>query len=118
MKTLFICASRKIESHVGEEYDEIIEVEDQPTTVTIQEWANRIKGRIRKLAHQAQQEGSKQEVRVFLDGPSPYNAMLINLQIRMPDEEGIEIELPYMDSAERTTEDPEALELLGKLEHR
>jgi hypothetical protein len=118
MKTLFVCAECNIEDHVGEEYDEIIEVENQPTTATIQEWANRIKGRIRKLAHQLQKEGEEQVVVVTLDGPSPYNAMLINLQVRMKPEEDITVELPYLASTTPTTDDPEARELLDKLDQR
>ena len=118
MKTLFVCAESRIEDHVGEEYDEIVEVGSTPTTDDIQEWANRIKDRIRKLAHQMEKEGNDKRIEVILDGPSPYNAMLVNLQVIMPDEEGIELELPYLDRTVPTTEDPEALEILSRLDKR
>jgi hypothetical protein len=115
MKTLFICSSRKVNSHVGEEYDVILEVEDQPTTSTIAEWAHRIKDKIRFLWHE--QEGSDdRRVVCYLDGPTPYNAILNNLQIIMKDEEGIVVELPYMVELRQEVTDPETIELLSKLE--
>ena len=57
MKTLFVVCSAKVNKHVGEDYDEILEVENQPTTETIQDWANRIKGCIRTLWHAQVQPG-------------------------------------------------------------
>ena len=128
MKTMFVCSELKINDHVGEEYDDLLEVTDQPTTKNIDEYHNRIRGRIRKLWHE--DEGSEdRQVDVYLDAASPYNAMLQNLRVIMKDAEGIEVGLPYLaEGAEdgmpwdsdghRTTEDPEALRELEKLENR
>lgn len=138
MKTMFICASSNIEYHVGEEYDEIIEVNDEVISergedgygadlTPIREWHNRIRNRIRKAWNEdatpegaTREEGDEQEVHIWLDAASPFNAMLIDLQIIMKAEEGIIIKLPYLGEGGtvRTTTDPEALELLNKLDNR
>jgi hypothetical protein len=115
VKTLFVCSAKKIQSHVGEEYDSILEVEDQPTTNTIQDWANRIAGRIRTLWHE-QADVPDPKVACHLDGPTPYHAILANLQIRMRVEEGIEIYLPYLQGVNTEVTDRETLELLEKLD--
>jgi hypothetical protein len=117
MKTLFVCAKRNVDRHDGEEYDDILEVEDQPTTETIQDWANRMMDHIRKL-NVADAGSADRGVSVFLDAASPYNAMLINLQILMKANEGIRIELPYLKSTVPTTDDPEAVKVIEKLEGR
>ena len=122
MKSLFICSANKINNHVGEEYDSILEVIDQPTTDNIQEYANRIRGRIRALwMEQLKTEAletvlESPKVVCHLDGPTPYNAILNNLQIIMKAEEEIVIELPYMASLRMEVTDPEALSLLAKLD--
>jgi hypothetical protein len=138
MKTFFICATSNIEYHVGEEYDSILEVDSEIISehgddnygsqlIPITEWHNRIRNRIRKLWHDdatpegaTREEGDEQEVHVWLDAASPFNAMLIDLQIVMEKEEGIVIKLPYLPEggAVRTTNDPEALELIEKLDNR
>jgi len=116
MKSMFICVDSKVNEHVGEEYDYILEVEDSPTTENIQEIADRVRGRIRALWNE--QESEDKEVSVNLHGPSPYNAMLINLKIIMKQDEDIEVSLVYPHEELRTTEDPETVEVLGKLEDR
>lgn len=117
MKTLFVCSDKKINSHVGEEYDSILEVQDQPTTETILEWANRIRGRIRALwMEQVQAKSPDPRVVCCLDGATPYNAVLMNLQIIMKAEEGVVIELPYLSRFSMEVTDRETLELLEKLD--
>jgi hypothetical protein len=117
MKTLFICADKKINNHVGEEYDYILEVPEQPTTENIVDWANRIRNRIRALWMEQVEAGtSNMKVVCNLDGPTPYNAILNDLQIIMKSDEGIIIELPYMESIRREVTDSETLELLKKLD--
>lgn len=115
MKTFFICSEKRMGDHAGEEYDDYLEVEDSPTTETIDEWGNRIRGRLRKLWHEEMQDDQDKRIVVTLDGPSPYNAMLINLMVIMKEEEGIVIELPYLDPEELvriTTGDTEAAKVL------
>ena len=122
MKSLFVCSEEKVNNHVGEEYDFIMEVPDQPTTENIADWANRIRVRIRSLwMEQVKPEdpnfvAMNPKVLCFLDGPTPYNAILNNLQIIMKAEENIFIELPYMVNFRQTVIDPETLELLRKLD--
>lgn len=122
MKSLFVCSTNKINNHVGEEYDSILEVIDQPTTENIQEYANRIRGRIRALwAEQVKPSDPNAavvnpKVVCHLDGPTPYNAILNNLQIIMKAEEEIVIELPYMVNLKIEVTDPEALSILEKLD--
>ncbi len=124
MKTMIVVASKNINAHAGEEYDVIVEVEDQPTTTTIQEWANRIRDTIRRLWMEGtgkddpEKDSPDPRVSVVLDAASPFNAMLINLQILMEKEENIVVELPYLESTVRETSDPEAKELIEKLDAR
>ena len=117
MKTLFVCADRKINNHIGEEYDFILEVPEQPTTDNIADWANRIRGRIRALwMEQVEAKDPDPKVVCNMDGPTPYNGILNNLQIIMKAEEGIIIELPYMEHIQTKVTDPETIELLRKLD--
>lgn len=122
MKTLFVCASGKINNHVGEEYDSIMEVQDQPTTENISDWANRIRCKIRALWMEEVKFDDPNAVIVnpkvvcYLDGPTPYNAILNNLKIIMKAEENVDIDLPYMENIKREVTDEETIELLKKLD--
>ena len=121
MKTLFICSERKINDHVGEYYDDVIEVPHQPTVNGIEEVAKQVRESIRALWKQDQEDPERNGepcVQATLDGASPFNAMLIDYQIVMGKEENIKLELPYLESAERTTQDREAQELIQKLDER
>lgn len=117
MKTLFIVSERKVNDHVGEEYDYILEVDDQPTTETIQEIGDRIRTRIRSLwMEQTRPEEGEPEpnpaVVCTVDAVTPYRAMLVDLQILLKDQEGIEIDLPGINPMPEVT-DPEARHVLG-----
>ena len=117
MKSLFICSGKKINNHIGEEYDSILEVIDQPTTENIAEYANRIRDRIRSVwMEQIKANDPDPKVVCHLDGPTPYNGILNNLQIIMREEEKIVIELPYMVNLKMEVTDPEALSILAKLD--
>jgi hypothetical protein len=117
MKTLFVVATRNVNKHVGEEYDSIVEVSSQPTDQTIQEEGNRVMDRIRGLWHEQVSAGEKDpKVSINLDAASPFNAMLINLRDRKKAEEGIVIELAYDTGEGNPIGDPEAQELLRKLD--
>ena len=118
MKTLFIVSEKKVNDHVGENYDYILEVEDQPTTETIQEIADRIRTRIRSLWMEQvnpQEDGSvvpEPKVVCTVDAVTPYRAMLVDLKVLMKDEESIEIDLPGIELNPEPT-DPEARRVLG-----
>lgn len=120
MKTLFICSERKVNDHVGEYYDDIIEVPHQPVSQGIEEVAGQVRDSIRKLWKEDSEDTEREGepcVHAHLDAASPFNAMLIDYMVVMGDE-GIKLELPYLESAERTTEDTEANEVIRKLEER
>jgi hypothetical protein len=114
-KSLFVCASCRINAHAGENYDEILEVETTPTTETIDRWGNAITQAIRKLHQQDRVAGGDGVVRAFLDGASPYNQILMNLQIILKAEDGIVVELPYLPSDLFKVEDPETKDILNRL---
>lgn len=138
MKTFLIVSNRNYEDHVGEEYDSLLEVDNEVISghgeenygmqlTPIEEWCNRIRGRIRKLWNEdatpeggTREEGDEQEVHIWLDAASPFNAMLIDLRQVMAKEEGITVVLAYLEEGEEftTTNDPETLELLSKLDNR
>jgi len=121
MRSLFVCAECNVNAHVGEYYDDIFEVPDQPTSDKIPDYAAEVRERIRDLwkadTGDDEREGEP-VVEVFLDAASPFNAMLIDFQVVMKEAEGITVELPYLNSPVRTTQDEEALEVIRKLEER
>lgn len=117
MKTLFIVSERKVNDHIGEEYDYILEVDDQPTTETIQEIGDRIRTRIRSLWMEqiSPSEGEPDPnpaVICTVDAATPYRAMLVDLQILLAEQESIEIDLPGIIVKPEPT-DPEARRVLG-----
>jgi hypothetical protein len=124
MKTFLICIEYNINNHVGEEYDDILEVEDMPTQMTIAHWADRIKGRIRKLWNEDsdidEDDGSKIEnwergVEIYLDGTAPYHTILMRLQLVMKKEEGIDFDVPYVeDLDEEVVSDSQKEDFLRK----
>jgi len=114
MKTLFVVSEKKVDDHVGEEYDYILQVDDEPTTDNIQELANRVRTKIRSLWME-QEEDDDRRVVCHLDAASPFNAMLIDLQLILNEEEDIVIELPYLPEGERIPGDPEARALIEKI---
>jgi hypothetical protein len=116
---MIIVCERNLEDHVGETYDEIVEVDDSPTTETIQEWGARIKNKIRRLHNNSIAEGEENPViQITLDGPSPYNAMLQNLQIFMAEENDIDIELPYLEDFDFDVKSREARDIIDKLDEQ
>ena len=97
MKNFLIVSERNIDNHVGEEWDDFIEVSNQPTTTDIDEWANRIRGRIRKL-HEADKKAYEDpKIEVHVDAASPFVVVAQNLQIIMGGEENTKISLPQFD---------------------
>ena len=114
-KTLFVCASARINAHVGEDYDSILEVETVPTTETIDRWGETIMREIRSLCQQDKAAGGDGVVKAFLDGASPYNQILMNLQIILGKEENITIELPYLPVDIFAVNDPETKEILNRI---
>ena len=122
MKSLFICSERKINYHVGEYYDDVIEVPHQPTSKIIEEVAKAVRHSIQNLWKEDVEDEERVGepcVEAHLDAASPFNAMLIDYQIVMEKKEGIKIELAYLDSTKRTiTNDEEANKLIEKLDNR
>jgi len=91
MKFLLVCDEKSINNHVGEEYDEILEVIQIPTTDNIKSWADRVRSALVGLWNLDKSDDKK--VVVTLDSSAPYRAVLINLRIKMGEENGIKIEL-------------------------
>jgi len=118
MKTLFVVSDKKVEDHVGEEYDSILEVDDQPTTEIIGELANRVRGRIRKLWMEQEEDDPDRRVVVTLDAATPFNTMLIDLQLIMVEAENIVVELPYLNDMDMDIHDKEAKETLDRLDSK
>jgi len=115
MRTLFVVSEEFVDNHVGEEYDSILEVEHQPTTQTIQEWANRVRGRIRKLWQEDPDDSDKRVV-VSFDAAPPFNTMLIDLQLILKESENIIVELPYLEESTQQLGDEEAQQLVDRME--
>ena len=119
MRTILVVDERKINKHVGENYDIIVEVAHQPTTETIQKWGDQVMNAIRSLWHeQVKLSEIDPKVSINLDAASPFNAMLKNLKIIMGADENIIIELPYLPPEVEgdKIDDAEAAELLRRLE--
>ena len=60
-------------------------------------------------------EEAEPVVSVNLDAASPFNAMLINLKILMGEEENVTVSLDYPHEEELTTDDPEAQDVIDRL---
>jgi len=91
-RTFFICGDSLRDSHMGEDYDDILYVEDSPCTESILPYVNRMKDRLRKLWNEVKPDGL---VVVYFDACSAFYGVLANLQIRMKSEEGIEIKMQW-----------------------
>jgi hypothetical protein len=114
-KTMAVIAEVRQNAHAGEEYDVIMIVENVPTVDTIDRWADLITREVRNLFQQDRNANGDGKIAVTLDGPSAYNAILMNLQIILKQSEGIEIALPYLGEDFFKIEDVESRELLEKL---
>ena len=117
MKSMMVIAERQLNKHVGEEYDDVVEVADEPTTENIQPYANEVMSRIRNLW--GQEVGvDDPSVVVHLDAATPFAAMLVNLRIIMKKQEGINIVLPWDKPVDVNGLDLETREVLEKLKNR
>lgn len=87
MKTLFICGKKESIKHVDEEYDELIYVDSEPTQMTIDLSADRIRNIIRKTWKE--DTDAEKGLDVYLDCPSPYLVIVENLQVVMGEDENI-----------------------------
>ena len=118
MRTIFVVASGNVNRHAGEEYDTIIEVPDEPTVDTIQTHAEQVMAGIKALWKQQidnpQIGGNK--VVAYLDAASPFLAMLLNLQIILKAQDGIEIDMPWYTPPDLQALDSESKAILDKLE--
>lgn len=117
MKSMFVVAENKVNSHIGEEYDIIVEVPNEPTTENIKPYADRVMAGIDDLWKE--DSGSEdRRIVVHLDAASPFAAMLVNLQIIMKAQAGINIDLPWNAPEDLDALDRESKEILAKLEHK
>jgi len=144
MKTFFVVSERNVNSHAGEYYDFIIEVPHQPILTSevdvgrpltpeeknddIRNHSQVIRSGLRKAWSKdvADTERSGEpEIHVYLDAASPFNSMLIDFKEIMGKEDGISLNLVYLDNAiisgitasgKRITSDLESIELIEKLE--
>jgi len=119
MKTMIVISEKRLDDHAGEYYDDIFEVPHQPIDGEILEYAKSMKEMIKKTwESDVKDEERKGEpvVSISLDAASPFNAMLIDYQLVLKETDGIIIDLPYLSSITNSTNDPEALECLAKLD--
>lgn len=116
MKSMFVVSEGFVNRHVGEEYDVIVEVSNEPTTDNIQTYAEQVMGQIKELWNK--QEGYDKKVIVYLDAAVPFAAMLANLKIIMKEQSGIQIELPWDNPPNLEELDSESKEILKKLENK
>jgi hypothetical protein len=117
MKTVFVVSEKRVDDHAGETYDYILEVDDAPTTLNIQEIADRVRVRIRSMwMEQVKPESGDPDpdpmVVCTVDASPVFRAMLIDLQIILKEDEGIMIDLPGIETNPEPT-DPEARRAIG-----
>jgi hypothetical protein len=86
MKTILIADPDGRERHVGEDFDDFIEVETAVEADIIDDYADRIRQRIRRLWVEG---NSSTEVMVVLDAPIHYRIMLEHLQVTMNRDEKV-----------------------------
>jgi hypothetical protein len=88
MKTLLVADESGREKHVGEEFDEFIQVDIVPEADSIDAWADRIRQTIRRLWHE--DTSTQKGVSVFLDAAAVhYSVVIEHLQSTMLREEKI-----------------------------
>ena len=110
-------AGGKVNKHAGEEYDIIVEVSDEPTIDNIQSHAEQVMAGIKELWKQQEGEQDRKIV-AYLDAASPFLAMLLNLQIIMKAQNGIEIDMPWYTPPDLQALDSESKAILDKLEQQ
>ena len=122
MKSMFVVSGSFVNKHVGEEYDVIVEVADEPTTENIQAYADQVMGKIKQLwameVATPYSDASEQKVVVHLHAAPPFAAMLVNLQIILKAQSGIVVELPWETPPDVAQLDAESREILRKLENK
>ena len=91
MKTLFICMKQAIIRHVDEEYDEIVYVDNNSTTQTIDKESSMIKDAIHRL--DATDTSDDKRVVVTIDAAPPIWVVIEYLTYNMKQQENITIEL-------------------------
>lgn len=95
MKTLLIATPTGMEKHVGEEYDDILEVQPFIEVDKMQVQANIIRHKIREMAALDAAEGEANPVVELTVETNPqYDVIIVSLQDVMKNEEKIEIKLP------------------------
>ena len=119
MKTMIVVASNRVNAHVGEEYDEIVEVVNEPTTENIQYHATVIMPKLEALWNQVLIDDEtnptlEKKIVVYLDAASPFAVMLMNLKIIMA-RRGMVIELPWEKPDAIEDLDAESRDVLNKL---
>ena len=121
MKTVMILSEDRVNKHVGETYDEVIEVVREPTTDNLEFYIRRIESVVRSLWDEDVASVPKTEqprVVAFLDAASPFAAILIDLSVILKEQNGIVVELPWYEPDDISGLDQESRELLENLERK
>lgn len=107
MINFLIVEKKRIEKHVGEEYDDYIEVDMFVEPSNMPSIANIIRNKIREVVinYENEKNISKRIVNVEIDAPPVYNVIAVGLLDSMIKEEGIELVLSeHLDIKDRTNE--------------
>lgn len=116
MKTMFMFVPSRQNNHVGEDYDNHLEVPEIPTATDFKDIADIVRNRIRGLWNSMPVDDPCRKVVVTLDGHAPYSVILVDLKILMKAEEQIDIELRgTIIDGERELQDPETISLLNRM---
>ena len=91
MKTILIADENGRERHVGEDFDDFLEVVSVPTTDILDEWADLIRQRIRR--QWSEDNSTDRGVLVVLDAPSIWTVVFDHLQVSMLRDEKITFNL-------------------------
>jgi len=94
MKSILITDAVGRERHVGEEFDDFLQIDGVPDAESIDLWADRIRQHIRKLWNE--DASTNKEVTVVLDAPIHYRIVVDHLQTTMLREEKIKFLLTGM----------------------
>ena len=122
MKSMFVVSEAFNNQHIGEEYDVIVEVVNEPTTENIQVYADQVMAKIKELwemeINTPYSDVSERKVVIHLHAAPPFAAMLVNLQIILKAQSGIIIDLPWEKAPDVQQLDAESREVLRKLENK
>ena len=117
-KTFLVYTNRTFDAHSHELYDDWIEVDNDVNSgssdVTLRQWGDRIRGRLRKLHAEAESEEVEDlTIYVNMDAPLNYDWILKEIKMHLEHDEKIMVDLVYVPEEETINLSDEMAKAMG-----